>query len=88
MAPNGVTSKGYDPNFTNMVINATGRRASPRMKEVLSGLIQHLHDWAREVDLTVDEWTEGVAMINWAGKMSDDRRNEGQLMCDIIGLES
>ncbi|GKT87582.1 catechol dioxygenase [Colletotrichum tofieldiae] len=27
-------------------------------------------------------------MINWAGQMSNDRRNEGQLLCDVIGLES
>lgn len=27
-------------------------------------------------------------MINWAGQMSDNKRNEGQLLCDVIGLES
>jgi catechol 1,2-dioxygenase len=58
------------------------------MREVMSGLIRHLHDWAREVELTVDEWMEGVQMINWAGQMSDEKRNEGQLMCDVVGLES
>jgi catechol 1,2-dioxygenase len=26
--------------------------------------------------------------MNAAGKMSDDKRNEGQLLCDILGLES
>jgi catechol 1,2-dioxygenase len=30
----------------------------------------------------------GVNAINLAGKMSDDKRNEGQLMCDILGIES
>jgi len=29
-----------------------------------------------------------VEMLNWAGKMSDDKRNETQLLCDVIGLES
>jgi catechol 1,2-dioxygenase len=58
------------------------------MKEVMAGLIRHLHDWAREVELTVDEWFDGVNMINWAGQMSDEKRNEGQLMCDVVGLES
>jgi catechol 1,2-dioxygenase len=54
----------------------------------MSGLIRHLHDWAREEELTVDEWMAGVNVINEAGKMSDEKRNEGQLLCDIIGLES
>lgn len=26
--------------------------------------------------------------INEAGRMSDDRRNEGQLLCDVLGIES
>lgn len=54
----------------------------------MSGLIRHLHDWARETELTVDEWMAGVNMINWSGQMSTEKRNEGQLMCDVIGLES
>lgn len=75
-------------DFTKAVIDATGPNASPRMRTVMSAFIQHIHDFAREVDLTMDEWIAGVNMINWAGQMSTDRRNEGQLMCDVIGLES
>lgn len=90
MTTNGTQSQEprYDPNFTQNVINAMGPKTSPRMKEVMTSLIRHLHDFAREVDLTVDEWSEGVALLNWAGQMSTDRRNEGQLVCDIVGLES
>lgn len=78
----------FDPNFTQNVINATGPKASPRMREVMSCLIKHLHDFAREIELTVDEWAEGVALINWAGQMSNEKRNEGQLVTDVVGLES
>jgi catechol 1,2-dioxygenase len=78
----------YDPDFTANVINATGPNASPRVALVLGSLIKHLHDFAREVDLTVPEWMMGVNMINRAGQMSNERRNEGQLLCDVIGLES
>ncbi|KAH8587901.1 putative hydroxyquinol 1,2-dioxygenase [Bisporella sp. PMI_857] len=74
--------------FTENVINATGPKASPRTREIIGPLIRHIHDFAREVNLTVDEWMDGVNLINWAGKMSDDKRNEGQLVCDVLGLES
>lgn len=77
-----------DPNFTQRVIDATGPKASARTREIIGPLIRHIHDFAREVNLTVDEWMEGVNLINWAGKMSDDKRNEGQLVCDVLGLES
>jgi catechol 1,2-dioxygenase len=78
----------FDPTFTQHVIEAMGPKTSPRMRQVMGSLIRHIHDFARENELTVDEWMAGVEMINWAGKMSDEKRNEGQLMCDVIGLES
>ncbi|GLI73623.1 hypothetical protein PoHVEF18_001843 [Penicillium ochrochloron] len=78
----------FDPKFTDNVINAMGPKTSPRMRQLMTGLIRHVHDFARENELTVDEWMAGVKMLNWAGQMSDDKRNEGQLVCDVIGLES
>jgi catechol 1,2-dioxygenase len=78
----------FDPNFTQSVIDSMGPNTSPRLREVMSALIPHLHDFAREVELTVDEWMEGVQLLNWAGQMSTDKRNEGQLVCDVVGLES
>ena len=90
MAPSNGTSNGvtYDPTFTPSVIAATGPSCSPRLREVMTALIQHVHDFAREVHLTTDEYMAGVALLNWAGQMSNDRRNEGQLVTDVIGLES
>ncbi|KAJ4293698.1 hypothetical protein N0V90_008982 [Kalmusia sp. IMI 367209] len=89
-AVNGATKSKpqYDADFTSNVIKATGAKANPRVAQVVGSLIKHLHDFARDVDLTVDEWMMGVDMINRAGQMSNERRNEGQLLCDVIGLES
>ena len=89
MATNGTpAAPRFDPTFTQHVIDASGPKTSPRMREVMGSLIRHLHDFAREVELTVDEWMEGVQLMNWAGQMSDEKRNEGQLVCDVVGLES
>ncbi|KAK9426633.1 putative Catechol dioxygenase [Seiridium unicorne] len=74
--------------FTQSVINATGPKTDPRLREVMSSFIKHIHDFARDVQLTTDEWMLGVDMINKAGQMSNEKRNEGQLLCDVIGLES
>ena len=53
----------FDPNFTDAVIKATGPKASPRTREVFSSLIRHLHDFARETELTVDEWMAAVDLV-------------------------
>ncbi|KAI0448116.1 Intradiol ring-cleavage dioxygenase [Xylaria telfairii] len=88
MGVEGEKNAEYDPHFTDSVIAATGRYANPRLKQAIPALLRHLHDFAREVDLTVAEWMAGVEMINEAGRMSTDKRNETQLICDILGLES
>lgn len=92
MIGNNMTSHNMgaalDADFTNNVVEAMGPNTSPRLREVMAALIRHVHDFAREVELTTDEWMAGVRLINWAGQMSTDKRNEGQLLCDVIGLES
>ncbi|TKA66349.1 hypothetical protein B0A55_08246 [Friedmanniomyces simplex] len=78
----------FDPHFTDAVINATGPKANPRLRKVMASLTRHLHDFCRENEITVDEYMAGIDLINATGKWSDDKRNEGQLLSDIIGLES
>ncbi|KAF7552343.1 hypothetical protein G7Z17_g4379 [Cylindrodendrum hubeiense] len=83
-----VAEEGLGQEFTKHVITSFGPKTDPRLREVMGSFVQHIHDFAREVNLTVDEWLLGVEMINQAGQMSNERRNEGQLMCDVIGLET
>ncbi|KAF2229806.1 catechol 1,2-dioxygenase 1 [Viridothelium virens] len=91
-AANGVAQTKEDhrfnPNFTQAVINATGPGASPRLKQVMPSLIKHMHDFCRENEITTEEFMAAVDLLNEAGRMSDDRRNEGQLFFDILGVES
>lgn len=68
MATNGTAVENskqhkFNPNFTQAVINATGPKATPRVRQLTAGLIQHLHDFARENELTVDEWMQGVELV-------------------------
>lgn len=77
-----------DEAWTQGVVDAIGPKADPRMRQIFASMIQHLHSFARENSITVAEWSKAVDMINWSGQMSDDRRNETQLICDVLGLES
>ena len=54
----------------------------------MSSLIKHVHEFAREVDLTIEEWMMGVQFMNSIGQISDAKRNEGQRISDVLGLES
>lgn len=55
----------FNPNFTQQVLAATGPNVNPRIKQLTHGLIKHLHDFARENELTVDEWMMGVELAGY-----------------------
>ena len=50
--------------------------------------MKHLHAFAREVQLTNEEWLGACDLLVRSGQMSDDRRNELILISDVLGLES
>lgn len=62
-AVSGSKEPKFNPNFTDAVINATGPKATPRVRQLTAGLIRHLHDFARENELTVDEWMTAVGLV-------------------------
>ncbi|OIW24400.1 aromatic compound dioxygenase [Coniochaeta ligniaria NRRL 30616] len=78
----------FDPNFTDNVVNTMGPNMTERNRVVLSSLIRHLHDFAREVELTIPEWMAGVHFVNAVGQISTKTRNEAHRISDILGLES
>lgn len=74
--------------FTDTVINAMGPNTSPRVREVMTALIRHMHDFAREVKLTTPEYLAACDFVVRIGQISDEKRNEGILASDVFGLES
>lgn len=60
--------------------------ADPRFKAVMTALIEHLHAFVREVDLTEDEWAAAVRFLMETGKGSTERRNEFVLLSDTLGV--
>lgn len=82
------STRQFDPTFTASVINGMGPKTPERARVVLGSLIKHIHDFAREVELTSAEWMLGVEFINSIGQISTPIRNEGHRICDVIGLES
>jgi catechol 1,2-dioxygenase len=80
----------YSTTFTPSVINAIGPGATPRARQIFSSLFKHVHDFAREVDLTIEEWQTGMDFLDQVGHMyfeSGKTRHEMHRISDIIGLE-
>ncbi|HEX4788433.1 MAG TPA: dioxygenase [Actinospica sp.] len=62
--------------------------ADERMREVFAALVRHLHDFAREVRLTSQEWFTAVDFLERVGRISSPTRQEYVLLSDILGLSA
>src|SRR5260370_10342280 len=56
-----------------------------RLREIMTSLVTHLHSFAREINLQLDEWTKAIDFLIETGRMCDDRRNEFILLSDPLG---
>jgi hydroxyquinol 1,2-dioxygenase len=73
-------------NITQAVIARFAATPDPRLKEIMTSLVQHLHAFAREVKLTEEEWFRGIAFLTRTGHITDDKRQEFILLSDTLGL--
>jgi len=73
-------------NITQAVIARFADTPDPRLKEVMTSLVQHLHAFARDVKLTEGEWLRGIQFLTRTGHITDDRRQEFILLSDTLGL--
>jgi len=77
-----------ESNITETFLSYFGPDTDPRLREVMTALSQHLHDFAKETKLTHEEWQAGVKFMQWAGDITTDDRNEFILLSDVMGLSS
>jgi hydroxyquinol 1,2-dioxygenase len=70
------------------VIGRYDNSPNPRLKEVTCAAIKHIHAFARDVDLSREEWFAGIQFLTQCGKISDDVRQEFILLSDTIGLST
>lgn len=79
--------RNVDENsLTEIVLARHAGADNPRLKQIMTSLVQHLHAFAREVSLTEDEWFAGVRFLTEIGHITDDKRQEFILLSDTLGL--
>ncbi|MBT2230465.1 dioxygenase [Nonomuraea sp. NEAU-A123] len=58
----------------------------PRLNEIVSALVTHLHAFVEEVRPTEREWIAGLDFLIQTGQMCTPDRNEFILLSDMLGL--
>lgn len=75
-------------NLTDVFNSYMSDDINPRLREVMSSLVKHLHAFAKDVSLTHAEWEQGIDFLERAGDISNKERHEFVLLSDVLGLSS
>jgi hydroxyquinol 1,2-dioxygenase len=81
--------RAIDENtITDAVLEQTASTPEVRLKQVMASLVRHLHAFARDVDLTPDEWLAGIRFLTEVGQKCTPFRQEFILLSDTLGFSS
>src|ERR1700743_3248127 len=75
-----------EQTITEAVQGTFDTSTDDRFRQLMVSLVQHLHDFARDVRLTGDEWFTAMDFIERLGKISSPTRQEVVLASDLLGL--
>jgi hydroxyquinol 1,2-dioxygenase len=73
-------------SITQSVIKRFANTPDPRLKEIMTSLVTHLHGFARDVQLTEGEWFKAIEFLTATGQKCTDTRQEFILLSDVLGL--
>ena len=75
-------------NITDVFKGYMATDMDPRTREIMGSLVQHLHDFARDTNLTHDEWRQGIAFLEGCAAIETEDRHEFVLASDVLGVSS
>lgn len=73
---------------TDAALAQMANTPNPRLKQIMEAAVRHLHAFAREVDLTPEEWLTGIGYLTKVGQACTPIRQEFILLSDILGLSA
>ena len=75
-------------SVTDAVLEQMAETPDERLREVMASLVRHLHGFAREVNLTPQEWLQAIGFLTQVGQACTPARQEFILLSDVLGLSA
>lgn len=63
-----------------------GGDINPRLAEIMACLVHHLHAFAKDIQLTQDEWQVAIRFLTETGQICSGERQEFILLSDTLGF--
>jgi hydroxyquinol 1,2-dioxygenase len=74
--------------LTERVIKEYSGTPDPRLRELMTALVSHMHAFAVETRLTPEEWLAAIEFLTATGQKCDPERQEFVLLSDVLGVSS
>src|SRR5215813_5558426 len=75
-----------EDDITAEALQRLAQTPDPRLRQIMLGLVKHLHTFVKEVELTEAEWFQAIEILTEAGRMCTDKRQEFILFSDTLGV--
>ncbi len=75
-------------SVTDAVFEQMSETPDPRLKQVMESLVRHMHDFARDVNLTPEEWLKAIGFLTKVGQTCTPARQEFILLSDVLGFSA
>jgi catechol 1,2-dioxygenase len=75
-----------EDNATDVVLERLAECDDPRLKQVMTSVIRHLHAVVKEVEPSMAEWARAIDFLTRTGQICDDKRQEWILLSDTLGV--
>ena len=79
---------GNEQDVTAAVLAELQRAQDPRLRDIMSAAVRHLHAFAREVRLTEAEFQQACGVIAQLGQLTTESHNEVVLAAGSVGLSA
>lgn len=76
-----------EDNLTELVLERWKAIPDPRLREIVTSLVQHLHSFVRDIQPTQEEFLVAVRFLAQTGQMCSSKRQEFILLADVLGVE-
>lgn len=75
-----------EENLTDVAMDRWSQIADPRLKEIMTAMVKHVHAFVREIEPTGDEWMTAIDFLSRTGHLCSGKRQEFILFSDVLGV--
>ncbi len=73
---------------TDAALEQMANTANPRLKQIMDAAVRHMHAFVRDVELTPEEWIQGLQYLTAVGQACTPIRQEFILLSDVLGVSA